>query len=177
MPNAKQIYLAGPGVFRPDSLEWGQRLKRACSAVGLAGLYPLDGDIPAEITGKTSIRRWIFANNCDLIRRADAVLADLRAFRSVCEPDSGTAFEIGFAHALGKPVWLWLPDCKTGGEMIGRLPCHKSDAGWIDADGLLVEDFGAPINLMLWDAAFGVSFDLEPESVLATLAAWLQKNQ
>ncbi len=177
MPKVSKIYLAGPGVFRPDSLEWGRRLNRACSALGLAGLYPLDGEIPGEMTSKASTRCWIFANNCNLIRQADAVLADLRAFRSACEPDSGTAFEVGFAYALGKPVWLWLPDCKAGSEMISRLPCYKSDTGWIDADGLLVEDFGAPINLMLWDAASGVSFDPEPESVLAALAAWIQKNQ
>lgn len=172
------VYLAGPGVFRQDAKEWGQRLALVCQNQGLRGIYPLDGEPPAELLhDKTAQRGWIFASNIELIRMADAVFADLRAFRSSSEPDSGTSFEIGFAHALGKPVWLWLPDCQPGCGIIDRLPCHKQRGHWIDATGFTVEDFGAPLNLMLWEAASGVSFCPQPEDALAEMAAWLLRTR
>ena len=169
-----QIYLAGPGVFLPTAKAWGQRLIGACTKLGLQGCYPLDAELPASLVDIAAQRRWIFANNCNLIQQADAVFADVRAFRSESEPDSGTAFEIGFAYALGKPVWLWLPDCPADTALIGRVQCVPDDTTWLDADGWMVEDFGAPLNLMLWDAAAGASFDPEPEAALAHFAEWLK---
>jgi len=173
-----KIYLAGPGVFFDDAAAWGKRLQLACSNLDLTGLFPLDGQIPSGLRDKNAQRRWIFANNCALIRQCDAVFADVRAFRSDSEPDSGTAFEIGFAHALGKPVWLWLPDCPPSStQIIARVACAQHGENWIDAEGLLVEDFGAPLNLMLWDAASGKSFEPEPEAAIAQMANWLKTNQ
>lgn len=171
-----KVYLAGPGVFRQDAQAWGKRLVAACATNAIQGLYPLDGELPDTCSEKQAQRRWIFANNCTLIRQADAVFADLRAFRSLAEPDSGTAFEVGFAHALGKPVWLWLPDCSPDTSLINRLPCRKQGNVWLDDGGLVIEDFAAPINLMLWDAAAGVSFDAQPETAIAAMASWLGKN-
>lgn len=169
----KKIYLAGPGVFRPDSTAWGERLKRACHTCGLAGLYPLDDAIPTELVDTEQKRRWIFSNNCTLLRQADAIFADLRAFRSPSEPDSGTAFEVGFAHALGKPVWLWLPDCAPGTQMHQRIKCRQTSRGWVDQAGLTVEDFSAPLNLMLWDAACGIIYHSEPEAAIQEMAQQL----
>lgn len=165
-----KIYLAGPGVFRPDCKQWGERLKTACTANRLEGLYPLDNELPSHLENIADQRYWIFANNCALIRKSDAVFADLRAFRSASEPDSGTAFEVGFAHALGKPIWLWLPDCAPGTTLLERVDCTHSTSGWQDSLGLSVEDFSAPVNLMLWDAASGVSYCAEPELALQEMA-------
>jgi nucleoside 2-deoxyribosyltransferase len=67
------------------------------------------------------------------------VLANLNNFRGA-EPDSGTAFEVGFAVALGKPVVGYLDDGRTLREQLG---------GVRDAEGFSVEDFGLPRNLML----------------------------
>lgn len=164
-----KIYLAGPGVFFSDAKSWGTRLQKACAEQGQQGLFPLDGQIPADLQGREAQRRWIFANNCALIRECDAVFADVRAFRSDSEPDSGTAFEIGFAHALGKPVWLWLPDCTSTSTQLARVSCVQDGEVWIDGEGLLVEDFAVPLNLMLWDAAIGHSFDPEPEAAIAQM--------
>ncbi|SMC21096.1 Nucleoside 2-deoxyribosyltransferase [Andreprevotia lacus DSM 23236] len=157
----RTLYLAGPGVFRADAVAWGARLQAACQAHGWQGLYPLDNAISAA--SKAEQAQQIFAGNCALIHAADAVLADVRAFRSGSEPDSGTAFEIGYAHALGKPVWLWLPAALAGQDMRSRIGAAT------DADGLQVEDFGAPLNLMLWQAAAGVVYADEPESALLEL--------
>lgn len=168
-----KIYLAGPGVFSPDCKQWGEHLKTVCTANGLEGLYPRDREVPVELRLPDEKRRWIFASDCELIRQADAVFADMRSFRSDTEPDSGTAFMVGFAHALGKPVWLWLPDCPPGSKLIGRVACAQDGDFWVDAEGMIVEDFGVPLNLMLWEAAAGVSYDPEVEIAIQQMAQQL----
>ena len=124
----------------------GRATQNACLAHGLQGVYPLDGAAPETLLTPEQKRSWIFAINCKLIRDSDAIFADLRAFRSLSEPDSGTAFELGYAHALGKPVWLWLPDCSPGITLLQRVACTQTAHGWQDQDGLIVEDFSAPLN-------------------------------
>lgn len=167
-PLQRTVYLAGPGVFFPDPHAWGQRMTQACHALDLCGLYPLDQHVPDGLA-PAAMRHWIAQANYALIRRADVVFADLRAFRSCTEPDSGTAFEVGFAHALGKPVWLWLPDCTPDTRMKDRVPGAHGEPPR-DADGLFIEDFDAPHNLMLWEAAAGISYGGEVEDALAEMA-------
>lgn len=136
--HAPTVYLAGFDVFRPDAIAQGERLKACCAAQGWLGLYPLDNALPEGLQGLAAAR-WICEANLALIRRADAVLANLNNFRGA-EPDSGTAFEVGFAVALGKPVVGYLDDGRTLREQLG---------GVRDAEGFSVEDFGLPRNLML----------------------------
>ncbi len=136
------IYLAGFDVFRPDARAHGERLKAWCAQAGHRGLYPLDHALPEGLSGAAAAR-WIYQANCGLIRQADAVLANLNDFRGH-EPDSGTAFEVGFAAALGKPVVGYLDDDRPLRAQLGAT--H-------DAQGLLVEDFGLARNLMLACAA------------------------
>lgn len=132
------IYLAGFDVFHPQALAQGERLKALCAQHGHLGLYPLDHALPPGLAGPAAAR-WIYDANCALIRRADAVLANLNNFRGH-EPDSGTAFEVGYATALGKPVLGYLDDGRPLRQQLGAA--H-------DAQGYVVEDFGLPRNLML----------------------------
>ena len=142
------IYLAGPSVFWPDAEAEGGRLKAICDGHGLTGLYPADGDFEA----------WqdIYEANCRLIEKADAVVADITPFRGP-HADDGTAWEIGHAHALQKPVFCY-------GEIrpiVERIPHEEQDGVRRDAAGLMVEDFGLPVNLMLAGAAEGLFSDAE----------------
>lgn len=133
-----RIYLAGFDVFRPDAIAQGERLKALCAGLGHHGLYPLDSQLPHGLQGAAAAR-WIFDANIALIRQADVVLANLNNFRGQ-EPDSGTAFEVGFAVALGKPVWAYLDDDRPLIDQLGAP---------VGAQGLAVEDFSLPRNLML----------------------------
>lgn len=139
------IYLAGPDVFEPDALAQGERLKALCAAFGFEGLFPLDnliGDHDHPHRTAEAIRRA----NLDLIRRADAVLANLNPFRGF-EPDSGTVYEVGFAEALGKPVFAYAADRR---HMLERLRAHQglpADAARC-ADGKQIESFALSHNLM-----------------------------
>ncbi len=77
-------------------------------------------------------------------------MANVADVRGVGEPDSGTAFEIGFAAALRRPVWAYRDDLSALRE---RVPCIAPALGNVCERGYLVEDFGLPVNLMLACAA------------------------
>ncbi|MFC0402280.1 nucleoside 2-deoxyribosyltransferase [Paraburkholderia rhizosphaerae] len=141
----RRVYLAGFDVFRPDAAAHGAYLKALCAERGLTGLYPCDG-APPDALATRDAARWICDANLALIREADAVLANLNDFRGAGEPDVGTAFEVGFAVALGKPVWGYRSDDKP---LIERAAARAQDSVSFCSRGFVVEDFGLPVNLML----------------------------
>ncbi|MDR6208223.1 nucleoside 2-deoxyribosyltransferase [Paraburkholderia graminis] len=140
-----RIYLAGFDVFRVDALDYGRSLQRMCADAGFEGLYPLDALVPADLSPQEKAA-WIYRSNLAAIGRADIVMANVADFRGAGEPDSGTAFEIGFAAALGKPIWAYREDVT---ELRERVPCSATELGDVCDRGYLVEDFGLPLNLML----------------------------
>lgn len=141
----KTIYLAGPDVFEPDALEQGERLKALCADFGLEGLFPLDNAIEAFDHPHQSAEA-IRKANLGLIRRAEIVMANLNPFRGF-EPDSGTVYEVGFAEALGKPVFSYAADRR---HMPQRLREHQglSDDATHCSDGKTIESFALSHNLM-----------------------------
>lgn len=161
----KTIYLAGFDVFRKDALAWGEHLKALCARYGFEGLYPLDKAGPRGLSGPAAAQ-WIYDANVALIRHADIVMANLDDFRGPGEPDSGTAFEVGFAVALQKPVWGYAADA---GTLLDRARVSVDDEGEArDAGGYVVENFGLPMNLMLACSVRLVTGDAE--ACLAAMA-------
>lgn len=150
------VYLAGPEVFRLDAREEGERLKRLCAEQGVVGLYPLDQT-------SDDIRSSCIA----LIHRADAIVANISPFRGP-HMDPGTAFELGYGEALGLPLFLWSSE---GRDLAGRIPAARSEGGLRDAQGLLIEDFGKPENLMI--VRDGARVHASPEEAIAAAAAFL----
>ncbi|MGK9064756.1 nucleoside 2-deoxyribosyltransferase [Stutzerimonas chloritidismutans] len=142
------IYIAGPGVFRPDAIEHGERLKAMCAEFGFVGLYPLDKHVPEGIVTPCEQAAWIYRANLQLLKQADAVLADLNFFRGG-EPDSGTSFEVGYAVALGKPVYGYLDGEGSYAERLRQAHPQLCGLPGVDCDGLQLEAFDLPLNLML----------------------------
>lgn len=151
MSSPPSIYLAGPDVFRPDAASRYERMQRHCAALGLVGLRPSDGTSGEGACADLAQR--IYEGNVALIRRCDALVANLAPFRGHVEPDSGTVFEVGVAIALGKPVAAYLPQPRLSyAERVARhFPTRTDGSGtlWDDSDGSWVEGFGEPLNLML----------------------------
>jgi nucleoside 2-deoxyribosyltransferase len=147
------IYFAGPDVFRPDADARYARMERLCAGHGLLGLRPSDGAADGGERTGTALAQRIYEGNVALIRRCDAVVANLVPFRGHVEPDSGTVFEVGVAIALGKPVAAYLPQPTLSyAERVARHFPTRTDASgtlWDDAHGSWVEGFGEPLNLML----------------------------
>lgn len=145
----RKLYLAGPDVFRADAVAHGEALKALCARYGFEGLYPLDNALPKQLAEPREQAAWIYRANIGLIERADAVLANLNFFRGA-EPDSGTAFEVGYATALGKPVYGYVDDAGSYAERIRRhAPELIGEDPTRDRDGMTLEEFGLPLNLML----------------------------
>ena len=168
------IYLAGPDVFRPDAASRYARMERLCADLGLVGLRPSDG-APGDGGGTgADLAQRIYEGNVALIRRCDAVVANLAPFRGHVEPDSGTVFEVGVAIALGKPVAAYVPQPTLSyAERVARHFPTRTDASgtlWDDAHGTWVEGFGEPLNLMLSRSTrlFG-SFEAALEHLARTL--------
>ena len=126
-----KIYIAGPGVFKENPVEYGERLKGICEKYGYIGLYPLDN--------VCSNANEIAMGNYGLIDECDIVIADANPFRGF-EMDSGTATEIGYAYAKNKRIIVYLDDTRSQVERMGSL---------IDENGDSVEDFDLPVNLMI----------------------------
>lgn len=136
-----RVYLAGFDVFRPDAIVHGNYLKTLCASVGMEGMYPLDNAVPEGLSGLDAAQ-WICTKNMQMLSSADAVLANLGAFRGD-EPDSGTVFEMGAAVAMGIPVWAYFPEMRPMRQQIRTNEKGRCRAGFF------VEDFGLPKNLML----------------------------
>lgn len=147
-----RIYLAGFDVFRQDSIAHGEQLVAQCSKAGAVGLYPLDNVVPPGLSGH-AMAKWIADANVRMIDSCDAVLVNLNPFRGH-EPDSGSVFEFGYACGIGKPVWGYFADHRA---MIDKVP----GANGHDAEGMVVEDFDLPVNLMLATRWAGSSHSFE----------------
>lgn len=130
----KKIYLAGFDVFYSDAVQRGAKMKLICAEHGFVGCFPLDHE------GTDAAQ--IFQANCALLDACDLVIANLNPFRGA-EPDSGTAFEVGYAVAKGKKVYGYLSDGRSMREKLGAA----------DENGMAVENFGLPLNLMLAQGA------------------------
>lgn len=150
----KSVYLAGPDVFYPEAERIAEEHKALCRQYGFEPLHPIDQPTLAS--------KHIFDTNISLLRRADAVLANLNPFRGA-EVDSGTAFEVGFAIARGIPVVGYLSSSESVVDRVSRClgPLVTTDGICRDVDGNLVENFGHPVNLMLAESCILVTGSME----------------
>jgi nucleoside 2-deoxyribosyltransferase len=154
-----KVYLAGPAVFHPAANALFDYLVEACTKHGLEAITPqvMGVDLSQfDAAGKAAAIRQL---NVDKIRAADAVIACISPFRGP-GADAGTAWEMGYAEALGKPVIAW---CEETGDYLSRVPADPDDAGrtWCRQHGMAVEDFGLVDNLMLTAGPYKVEPDFE----------------
>lgn len=171
MPTRPRIYLAGPDVFRRDAAQHFAALKAACARLDLEPLPPSDGLVPVWLP-EAEMPQRIYDINMGLLQQADGVIANLAPFRGV-EPDSGTVFEVGVAVARGVPVVAYgIPPGSYADRVMAGMRTSRGDDGALrDADGLVVEDLGLPLNLML---ACSIRIEHTAADALRTLAGMLK---
>lgn len=130
-------YFSGPDLYRADAEAHGAMLKGLCARYMLHGLWPLDcGADPMDA-------KAVFAARTGMIRRADVVVANIAPFRGPGLA-GGTAWEIGFAAGLGKPVYAYTSDPRPYDERAGGI-----------MDGLTVTPSGMIDELMVAGAIHG----------------------
>jgi len=159
-PTRARVYTAGPAVFFPDLADRIATSHHNAQANGLEAIVPGDVlDRPADFPSSPTMHD-IYQLNVDRLLRSDAVVADLTPFRGP-SADAGTVWEIGFAIALGKPVFGYTSDAREYREKVAP-------------DGLRIEDHGAVDNLMI--AASVQSVVGGQDEAMAAVAAWWQSR-
>lgn len=172
-----RVYLAGPEVFFANAVEQGEEKKRLCAEFGFEGVFPLDNEIEgAGSLSPEAVARAISHGNERLMRDSDLIIANCTPFRGP-SMDAGTAFEIGFMRALGRPVFGY---SNVAGDYAGRVR-GSSEAVLAEWDSETraagIEDFGLSENLMIAIAVLDtggqfVMRDVAPDRVLSDLAAF-----
>ena len=140
------VYLAGPDVFYPDPLAAAARKKKILRELGMEGLFPLDNELaPMDEPPECTALRIAQANEA-LIRQCDIVLANMKPWHGP-SMDVGTAYEMGFARALGKIVMGYTPERRPFAQ---RVRAFLETLKPSRHDGNQIEDFGQMAdNLML----------------------------
>lgn len=144
---SRKVYLAGPAVFHPAARALFDYLKEICAEHGLTGIAPLDGESSWAELPPDRQAAAIRQANIDKISACDVVIACISPFRGP-GADAGTAWEMGYAEALGKPVFCW---CEDPRPYLDRVEHQRDQDGraFCQIHGMVVEDFGLVDNLML----------------------------
>ncbi len=157
MRRLKTLYLAGPDGSYPQAAELVARKHALCAAEGLASRMAGDDVDPQSPPGELRARE-AYAGALANLRACDAMVANLTPWRGPgCDP--ATAFEIGFASALGKPVLAYLNlddegDADYRSRVEAWVGAAPDAAGvWRDANDCAVEDFDLPESALLWAEA------------------------
>ncbi len=154
-----KVYLAGPDVFLADARDVLRAKQELCAEAGFVGLSPLDGDPAFNAEA-------IFRNCEAAMDAADLIVANMTPFRGA-GMDAGTAYEVGYMRARGKPVFAY---SNAPGDYADRVEGSRPgpDGAKVDGLGQIVEDFGLAENLMLAcaAAAFGAPI-LTPDTTPA----------
>lgn len=153
MSPTHKVYIAGPEVFFPNGSE--QMARKGQLALDY-GFYPStmaeDALDPNGVT-PFAFGCQISAANEKMMREADLVIANLTPFRGI-SADIGTAFEVGFMCALGRPAFGYTNTAKLYFDRLSddyyQGQSSKDANGIIrGSDGLMIEDHGMVDNLML----------------------------
>ena len=141
-----KIYLAGPDVFLPDALEIGRQKAVICARHRLTGCYPLDNSVDLAAADASLA---IFRGNEAMMDGCEAIIANLTPFRGP-GADAGTVYELGFMAGKGRLCLGYTNDPSCYADRARRFTEVTTKAGrLVDSDGLTVEDFGLPDNLMM----------------------------
>lgn len=163
----------------------------------MLGVAPLDNQIGLEgLPPGKDLRERIVRADIALMDRLDAAVFCLDGFRRGTEMDAGTAFEVGYMKALGKPIAGWTRDPRPYPQRVGDFfrttfgeGLTQTVAGEVggtsgssrDADGVLVHSEGCVQNAMIYvgielaggivaaDADWQRAFSLAVASVAAQL--------
>ncbi|MGD0429944.1 MAG: nucleoside 2-deoxyribosyltransferase [Acetobacteraceae bacterium] len=160
-----RVYLAGPMVFLPDPGSMFARMKAICDSHGLIGVSPLDNQTGLEgLPPGPDLMERIVRADIALMRSVDAGVFCLDGFRRGPEMDPGTAFEVGYMHALNKPLAGWTSDPRPYPRKVKDYFSEVFAAALTDArpgatggtsgltrdpDGMLVHSEGCVQNAMV----------------------------
>ncbi len=104
----RTVYLAAP-LFSEAELDFNLRMRDDIKAAGFNVFLPQEDS--NNIKDEKTRQRIIFGRNEAAIQDSDIIVAVIDG----TDVDSGTAWEIGYAHAMGKPILGLRTDFRTLG--------------------------------------------------------------
>lgn len=148
----KRIYLAGPDVFLQNAQGIASEKRAICETFGFVGVSPLDSECDLAGLDKREAGLLISRANEELMRGCDLLVANMTPFRGP-GMDGGTAFEMGYMRALGRPVLGYTNVAGTLHERTVRFfpdaTRGLADGSTVDGFEMRIEDHGFPDNLMM----------------------------
>jgi nucleoside 2-deoxyribosyltransferase len=174
-------------------VEAGEEGKRLCNSVNQAdwdfeiqAMYPLDKAIDNFGYNLDTALRIYYAN-VELMVQAHATASNMVRFRSP-SMDVGTAFEMGFVRAQGKPVFSYydavpfygsFEESGTYQERVLFYNYTESIDDRFDKDGIEVEGFGANDNLMMWGSYTDTGYPQgkDVKEACGYFAEWILANE
>lgn len=158
MESRRKVYLAGPLGFTESGRLYHETV--LVPAVVVAGFDPLDPwDVVEEIAAVFAlpvgderrveqlpeVNRRIGARNAEMIRECSCVLALLDG----SDVDSGTAAEIGYAAALGRPVIGLRSDIRTAGDNEAAVVNLQVEWFIVESGGRLTSTLDDAVSALL----------------------------
>ena len=148
-----RVYLAGPDVFLANAREIGAQKRAICARHGLVGVFPGDHDDYCDLALPPAEQGLAISRGMERIMRdCDAMIVNLTPFRGP-SADVGSAYEMGFMRALGRPIFAYSNDDRP---FLDRVTADCAGYERIrptgereDRDGMAIEPFGLHDNLML----------------------------
>jgi nucleoside 2-deoxyribosyltransferase len=165
-----RIYLAGPDVFLPDALGAAARKKELCRRHGFEGAFPFDAVLDFTNLSPRQKAMRIYHSDVALMDSCDICVAQMTPFRGP-SMDVGTAFEMGYMRAQGKPVLGYTNVAgdifaRTAGSVGGAARLRLRESGvHEDPDGMMIEGMGMADNLMLDGGVISSGFEVEANDV------------
>ncbi len=104
----RTVYLAAP-LFSEAELDFNRKLRDQIKAAGFKVFLPQEDS--NNIKDEKTRQKIIFSKNEAAIKNSDIIIAVIDGI----DIDSGTAWEIGYAYARGKPILGLRTDFRTLG--------------------------------------------------------------
>jgi nucleoside 2-deoxyribosyltransferase len=154
-----RIYLAGPEVFLSNAREIGARKRAICEQHGLLGVFPTDEEDACDPALSRPDQGLAISRAMErVMRTCNAMIVNLTPFRGP-SADVGSAYEMGFMRALGRPIFAYSNDDRP---FLDRVAAFRGGAlrvrptgEYEDPDGMAVEAFALHDNLMLAGGVIG----------------------
>ncbi len=148
-----RVYLAGPEVFLANAREIGLRKRAICECHGLIGVFPADEEEACSPSMTLPERGLAISRAMErAMRTCDAMIVNLTPFRGP-SADVGSAYEMGFMRALGRPIFAYTNDDRPlfdrVVEFCGGRVRERPTGVHEDSDGTAIESFTLRDNLML----------------------------
>ena len=129
----KRIYLAGPEVFLANAREIGARKRAICERHGLVGVFPADEEDACDPALPLAEQGLAISRAMERVMRGcDAMIVNLTPFRGP-SADVGSAYEMGFMRALGRPIFAYTNDApavpRSCRRLLWRRRARASDRG------------------------------------------------